>query len=179
MSDPRRFTAQTKLANHERRVTNLERRMRDEADDPPEEGCCKLWCVFATPGSSITSFNIGTPLTLDIPRATSCRLKIDWCIDYAQSSAGVFAFQPQLVIGGTVRRPIMPFASQDGKASDTQPVAGLCVVDVAGGSTDITIDLQIFNTGANTIFLNDGMMAIQKFPKNSGSHACDPGTVGQ
>jgi hypothetical protein len=178
VSDPRRFTAQTKLAQHERRVTNLERRMLDFGDDPDEPGCCELYCVFASPGSTITSFNIGTPLSLSLPHATSCRFEIDWCISYSQSSSGNFAFQPQLVVAGTVRRPIMPFSDTGRGAGDMQPVAGCDVVDVLGGSGDITVDLQVFNTGANTITLQDGMMKIRKQGRH-GSISCNPGTVGQ
>jgi hypothetical protein len=178
VSDPRRFTAQTKLAQHERRVTNLERRMLDLSDDPDEPGCCALYCDYGTPGETIAAFNIVTPLSISIPRATSCRLEIDWCVSYSQSSSGNFSFQPQLFLDGHVRRPIMPFQSADGRANDMQPVSGCDVIDVLGAATDITVDLQVFNTGANTITLQDGMMKIRKQGRH-GAITCSPGQVGQ
>jgi hypothetical protein len=178
MSDPRRFTAQTKLAQHERRVTNLERRMLDEADDDAEPGCCDLFCVYGTPGQTIGSFVTTVIFSITIPRATSCRFEIDWCVSYSQASSGNFGFQPQLVIDSHVRRPIMPFFRGSAASGDVEPVSGCDVIDTLGSATDATIGLQVVNTGANTITLQDGMMKIRKQGRH-GSISCAPGQVGQ
>lgn len=160
------------LAAYERRIYELERKLR--LLDEPEQlgGCCVTLCAFKSGSTSLAPGATGS-LSFTMKRPSRGRVLL-WGTATAELASGAdLFFGGRISVGGTFYDPRITERNQAAAAGDRVSVAPCLALDFIMG-TDLTCTFEVQNHAGGTLTWKSAAFIGQVFATRAGSVACSP-----
>jgi len=160
------------LAAYERRIYELERKLRLLEEPEAFGGCCTTYCAFKSGSTSLAAGATGT-LTFNIKRPSRGRVLL-WGVAAAMLAAGTdLFFGGRISVGGTFYDPRVTERNQAAAVGDRVSVAPLLAVDFSIGA-DMACTFEVQNHAGGTLTWLSGAFIAQVFTTRAGSVSCSP-----
>jgi len=160
-------------ASHDRRLSELERKLLEKDDAPPSVGCCDSWCAYLTGAVDLASGATSTVLSVTVPRPRAGRIKAEgYASTVLLNGDGDYFWTARLSYGGTLYEPRARFRNLAGLQFDESNGSMGSLFDFHAGA-GLVVGLFIHNASAQSIRVAAASLTVEARGRG-GSVACVP-----
>lgn len=160
------------LAQYERRIYELERKLRLLEEPEAPSSCCTTLCAFKSGSSNLAAGATGS-LSVTLKRPSRGRVLL-WGTATGLLAAGTdLFFGGRISVGGTFYDPRITERNQAAAVDDRVSVAPYIALDFVSGA-DVTCTFEVQNHAGGTITWKSGAFIGHVLYTRQGTLSCSP-----